>query len=352
MAGHTGNWYPVGPTKWDASGNPYRDTSDGQKDYIPPIAAAQEQNDPRLLAWAKAHGANVTYGAADANGTPTVSDVRTGAPQGGFAGNYHWNVDTGGYEKDNFFDSSLGGLVLGASAVAAPFAASALAGPAASPATSIPAAFGDTAVDTLASAAPATAAGGGSAALLPSTQIGNGMIAAAPSSTSSLAAPAAAGLPDWLKTAQNVGDALSSASAGRAQGRLLEGTANQAQNRAAVDLYNTELNAPSTIARNAVKGDVLANAQDVHINTPSTIPDFNISGGLRPSMFSDATRQTGRNISAAAARTPIPSPTAPVLPDLPQAGGLDSFLNTASTISGLSRAVPPSAWGKIAGLFA
>lgn len=126
MSEHTGNWYPVGPIQWDAQGNPYQNTSDGMKSYIPPIAAAQYQNDPKMLAWAKAHGANVTYGPKDANGNPTTSDVRTGAPEGGFAGNYHWNGETGGYEKDNFFDSSLGGLVLGGSALAAPFALSAL----------------------------------------------------------------------------------------------------------------------------------------------------------------------------------------------------------------------------------
>lgn len=153
---------------------------------------------------------------------------------------------------------------------------------------------------------------------------------------------AAAGLPNWLKTARDVGDSLSAMSAGRAQGRVQEGLMNQSQNRAAVDLYNTELNAPRTIARNAVKGDVLANAQDANITgVPSDIPVPTISGGLRPSIFSEATRQTGRNISQAASNTPIPSPTAPVLPDLPQAGGFDSFLNGASGVAGIASATAP-----------
>lgn len=156
------------------------------------------------------------------------------------------------------------------------------------------------------------------------------------------APPGGAGLTDWLKAAKNTGDALSGMSAGRAQGRLGESLANQAQNRTAVDLYNSELNAPRTIARNAVKGDVLAHAQDVSFsNVPSTIPVPTLSGGFRPSMFSDATRQTGRNISQAAANTPIPSPTAPILPPLPEAGGFDDFLNGASGVAGLASATAP-----------
>ncbi len=153
-------------------------------------------------------------------------------------------------------------------------------------------------------------------------------------------AGAAAGLPNWLKTAQDVGQNLAGLASGRAQGRAMDAFANQNQNRSAVDLYNTELNAPRTIARNAVKGDILSNAQDATISGVSpNIPIPTISGGLRPSMFSDATRQTGRNISTAAANTPIPSPTAPVLPPLPQSNGFDTFLNTAGTIGGLARPI-------------
>ncbi len=161
----------------------------------------------------------------------------------------------------------------------------------------------------------------------------------------------ASGLPDWLKTAQGVGDALSSLSAGRASGRVAEANANQNQNRAAVDLYNSELAAPAKIASNAVRGDILSNAQDVSIDAPSTIPVPKISGGLRPSMFSPETRATGVGLrsNALASAANLKPVIAPVLPELPQAGGFDSFLNGASTISGLSRAVPPGVWGKIGG---
>lgn len=127
MAEHNGSWYPLTQqgVQWDASGNPYYNTSDGMKAYIPPIAAAQYQSDPRMLAWAKSKGAQINYG-NDANGNPTANVVSTGAPASGFTGGYTWNSEQGGYDKNNFFDSPLGALILGGSAVAAPFALSAL----------------------------------------------------------------------------------------------------------------------------------------------------------------------------------------------------------------------------------
>jgi hypothetical protein len=163
MAAHTGNWYPIGPVLWDASGNPYRDTSDGMKAYIPPIAAAQERDNPKLLAWAKAHGANVTYGPNDANGNPTTSDVRTGAPENSYMhGQASWNADTGEWEYPNFFDTPFGSTVLGGSAVAAPIAISALTGaPTAGAASSVgPMAGAETgmAATTASTAAPASIA--------------------------------------------------------------------------------------------------------------------------------------------------------------------------------------------------
>lgn len=145
-------------------------------------------------------------------------------------------------------------------------------------------------------------------------------------------------LPDWLSAAMNVGQGLAGASAGRAQGRIAEADQNRQQNNAAVNLYKAQLAAPGTIAHNAVKGDILSRAQDVTFGSvPSTIPVPTISGGLRPSMFSPETRATGVGITSnalasAAALQPVQTP---VLPDLPQAGGLDTFLNSASAISGV-----------------
>lgn len=210
-------------------------------------------------------------------------------------------------------------------------------------------------------AAAGAAAGGAGAAtgLLPSASSvpNTGALVPATSSlmTGATATAKAAGLPDWLKNAQDIGSALSSASAGRAAGRVAEGTANQNQTRAAVDLYNTELGAPARIARNAVKGDILANAQDVSIDAPSTIPVPTISGGLRPSMFSPTTRGIGTTITnnardSANNLTPL---TPPTLPPLPEAGAFDSALNIGSGIANVAGSVPwdKIPWAKIAGAF-
>ncbi len=200
--------------------------------------------------------------------------------------------------------------------------------------------------------------GAAGAGLLGSTQIGTGMMAGLPSSVSSLtgaAGGAASGLPDWLKTARDIGSSLSSASAGRAQGRVAEGTANQNQARAAVDLYNSELAAPGKIASNAVRGDILSNAHDVNIAAPSTIPVPKITGGLHPDMFSPETRATGVGLrsNALASAANLQPVQQPVLPPLPEAGTLDSILNTGSSIANVAGSVPwdKIPWGKIASAF-
>ncbi len=121
------------------------------------------------------------------------------------------------------------------------------------------------------------------------------------------------------------------------------------------------LAAPGRRAGNSVRGDILANAQDVSINLPSTIPKTTISGGLRPSMMSPATRELGGLMSTqaleqqkagdkfaplptvpayqappgfkSATYTPPPAykpgPAAPTLPGMPSANGLDDALNWA-----------------------
>lgn len=167
----------------------------------------------------------------------------------------------------------------------------------------IPSEFGQTAVDTLTSAAPSTGSK----------------------------------LPDWLKLAEDVGGSLGAASAGRAQGRNLDNIANIGFAQAQNDLYNSELRAPQQIASNSVRGDILSNAKDVSIAAPSNIPVPQISGGLRPSMFSDSTRQLGKTITANAAATPMPVATPPVLQPMETAGTTDDILNTAGYLSSLAK---------------
>lgn len=132
------------------------------------------------------------------------------------------------------------------------------------------------------------------------------------------------------------------------------------------------LDAPGQRAGNAVRGDILSNARDVAFTGVSPkIPVPQISGGLRPSMFSDNTRALGANMSAQARReqekgdtfAPLPNlptysgptgslpdykslgvpppayvapPSAPSLTGLPQSGALDNILGTAGTVGSLA----------------
>ncbi len=170
------------------------------------------------------------------------------------------------------------------------------------------------------------------------------------------------GLPDWLKAAQDVNNSLTGLATGQAAGRNADNNANIGYANAQSSLYGNQANAennlyrnelsaydsalaaPGKIAGNAVRGDILSNARDVSMSAPSDIPMPTISGGLRPSMFSDATRQTGKNLTASAANTPIPTatmPTAPTLPTPPtlapfeSAGTGTDILNAANTVTGL-----------------
>jgi hypothetical protein len=166
-------------------------------------------------------------------------------------------------------------------------------------------------------------------------------------------AGAAGSTPDWLSAARDVGGALSSLSAGQAQGRNLDNISNIGFANAQNNLYNSELAAPGKIAGNAVRGVILSIARDVSMAAPSDIPVPQISGGLRPSMFSDTTRQLGKNITANAAATPMPTATPPVLQPMEKAGTGSNILNTASVLANLAgpsykigQAIP---WGSIFG---
>lgn len=142
-------------------------------------------------------------------------------------------------------------------------------------------------------------------------------------------------LPDWLKVAQELNGPLTAYSTGQAAGRNADNLANIGYANAQNNLYNNQLTAPQKIASNAVRGDILSNARDVSIAAPSDIPVPTISGGLRPSMFSDQTRQLGRNITNAAANTPIPTPSPPVLQPFESAGNGTNILNDANTVTSL-----------------
>lgn len=363
--------------KWDERGNPYQLTASGKRQYIPPAAAATaDEKDPvgvRLRSWAAQKGS--TY------------DNPGGAyPEGGFASNRGtWDGESGTFDGGNFFNTSLGGLILGGGAIAAPYVGAALAG-SAGPNSVAPVSSGvssgaglvgaGTSATTAAEAATAAAATPG----LASTTIGAGYIPAITGGTGSAVSGAAAagGIPSYLKAVNQIGNTASDIAGGRAQGRAVEAgltdrannteiglyrsiiDSNNAQNQYGLQSANAEnnfnannygldlnranaennfglgkvnagigignldlaqkryaLEAPGARAGQAVRGDILANAQDAKFNLPSTIPQMSISGGLRPSMFSANTRALGGELSASALANQRKGDTFAPLPTLP-----------------------------------
>jgi len=388
MADHTGNWYPLTNqgVQWDAQGKPYYNTSDGLRSYIPPISAAQYRDDPKMLAWAKAHGASITTGA---NGQ---LNVQSGAPEGGFwHGNGEWDSQTGQYDQPfnwgNLLSLGIGG------AIAAPLVAGALGGSAAGAGAGSGAAdaagsaaggvgLGETGAATgLAGSGLGGAAGAGGVGIgetgattgLAGSGFGEGGglgLAGTPtvgdlaSAGSSIAGQtgAASGGPAWLSTllgkAPQIGHALSGAATGSAAGRAAAANADIARDAILTNLFGIQSrnaenqaafqrSAPGAQASQAVRGDILANAKDASFsNLPGWLQVPETQGGLRPSMFSDTTRTLGSTLSKNAlsqAQNPttggIAYPTAPTINPVPSPSGVETGLGTLGTIANIAGAV-------------
>lgn len=106
-----GSYYPLTQqgVQWDPKG-PYYNTSDGQKDYIPPISAAQYQDDPKMLAWAKQQGVTIDYG--DGSKPPVITN--NSVPGGGlFHQRGEWNSTEGGYDQGLDWGNILSMVVAG-----------------------------------------------------------------------------------------------------------------------------------------------------------------------------------------------------------------------------------------------
>jgi hypothetical protein len=134
--------------------------------------------------------------------------------------------------------------------------------------------------------------------------------------------------------------------------------AQNSQNARAGGILNEQelaLSAPRTRAQNSVRGSILANAQDATISgLPKGVTVPNISGGLRPSLFSGDTRALGQQMTRDALLsqmapqvTPysdmkpldvssITSMKAPGPTPLPQASTLDSILANIGMYGGLA----------------
>lgn len=175
-----GNWYPLinQGIQWSPDGRPYYNTSDGRKDFVPPISAAQYQDDPKMIAWAATQGAKIDYSPVAGGGNPVVSN--NSVPGGDFFHNRGtWNSENGGYDTGlnwgNILSLAIAGTITAGVAVAA------MGGGAGAQA----------AVDAaLATGSPE--AGAAAAGVLPSTALGTGL-STLPSVAASGAVPAALG---------------------------------------------------------------------------------------------------------------------------------------------------------------
>jgi len=141
--------------------------------------------------------------------------------------------------------------------------------------------------------------------------------------------------------ASSLATTAGSIEAQRAAALVAAARTQQVQDELAQRRAELALKAPRLEASNAVRGDVLANAQDVHITAPSTIPVPTITGGLRPSMFSDATRQLGGVMSRNALAHQLSGDDVPNLTPLPKAGTGDTALQYLGYGAGFLNALQP-----------
>lgn len=138
-------------------------------------------------------------------------------------------------------------------------------------------------------------------------------------------AKAALSVPKILSTANQVSGPLSALSSGRQYGQERELAMQQRQQQ-------LDMEAPLYRARQAVKGDELANTQDFQWGPPTwmgPIPIPTSTGGRRPSILSPQTRELGRQMSQDA----LNSQRNP--PGMPKKGRYDSILDNAAMYSSL-----------------
>jgi hypothetical protein len=168
-------------------------------------------------------------------------------------------------------------------------------------------------------------------------------------------------LDNFWDTIGNVGSVASKTAEGRALGRKSEAELAQEQDKIAVQRYlaglqgaNTDLNqrkfalgAPGIRAGTAVRGDVLANAQDAGVQGPIVGTHGNIptiTGGLRPSILSSDTRALGSQLSRDAllqqmkGDTFAPTAALPPTTPLPKPNALDSLLSGGGLAGNLLKA--------------
>lgn len=156
-----------------------------------------------------------------------------------------------------------------------------------------------------------------------------------------------AGIP-LVDALSNTGQVAGSDAAAAAKGRLEQGQLQQGQDRNAISLYNDQfqnnLKAPSTLASQTARGDLMANLQPAQISgLPSYVKMPQISGGLTPAALGPNTRSAGaalsRNALLQLASNKFNLPAAPSLTPLPDASGYDTFSKTLGRIGSYAGAL-------------
>ena len=126
--------------------------------------------------------------------------------------------------------------------------------------------------------------------------------------------------------------------AGRAAGRQAEAGLGLDQDKLRFLAAQLNLRAPQMRAANAARGDLLANVQDVSVGAPR---GTRLTGGTRPSLLSENSRNLGRQMSRDALLSQMKgdafTPTA-----LPQSGKFDTLLNILSNVG-----TGVDAWNKL-----
>lgn len=189
---------------------------------------------------------------------------------------------------------------------------------------------------------------------------------------------------DWGQVISAGAQIAGSVAASKAQGRAAEAALNQRQDAGAQNAYATDksldlealvraygaemdrakgqlaeyearLNAPQQRASNSVRGDILANVQDVGVSGPPGVNVTSFSGGLRPSLLSGNSRALGGQMSKEALLSELandePTPFSSMAPvdlssitgrrapeqtGLPQASGMDRVLEAIGTYGSLA----------------
>lgn len=188
---------------------------------------------------------------------------------------------------------------------------------------------------------------------------------------------------DWGSLIQTGAQLAGAYAQSRAAGRQAEAITNQRQDTGAQNAYATDksldlealvrgyaaeldrakgqlaehearLTAPGQRAANSVRGDILANVQDVGFDAPPGVNVTSFSGGLRPSLLSGNTRALGGQMSKEAlldALSGTPTPysdlpkvdlssitgrTAPAQTPLPQPSGMDRVMEQIGLWGGLA----------------